>query len=315
MPIRAIVQKLIRAILTVVLLLTTVFIVLRLSGDPAIYVLGIDAGQDALDTYRRQHGLDRPIHEQYLRFLEEVSEGDFGQSFMEGRDAWEAVMDRLPRTLLLMGVALGVTLLIGIPAGIFAALRSGSWMDRGVMAMTVASFCLPSFVVGVFLILLLSVTWRILPTTGHESWKNLVMPVITLATADAAIFARFTRSAMLEVLGQPYMRTARAKGLPWARAVVRHALPNAAIPTVTIGGFAVGSLIAGAVVTESVFAWPGVGRLLVTSVQNRDLPVVQVIIVLVAISMVTTNLLVDLAYGWLDPRIRGLMGRRKEPKA
>jgi peptide/nickel transport system permease protein len=314
MPVRAIVQKLIRAALTVLLLLTTVFVVLRLSGDPAVYVLGIDADPDALEAYRKQHRLDRPIHEQYLRFLEDATEGHFGQSFMEGRDALEAVMDRLPRTLLLMSVTLGVTLLIGIPAGIFSALRRGSWMDKGIMAVTVASFCLPSFVLGIFLILLLSVTWRILPTAGYQTWQHMVLPVITMATADAAIFARFTRSAMLEVLGQPYMRTARAKGLPWARAVIRHALPNAAIPTVTIGGFAVGSLIAGAVVTESVFAWPGVGRLLVTSVQNRDLPVVQVIIVLVAISMVTTNLLVDLTYGWLDPRIRGLMGRRAEAK-
>jgi len=310
MPIRAFVQKLCRALLTIALLLTTVFIVLRLSGDPAIYVLGIDAGPDALDAYRQQHGLDRPIHEQFLRFLEDAAGGDFGQSYMEGRPALEAVQDRLPRTLLLMGVTFAVTLLIGIPAGIFSALRRGSWLDKGIMAVTVASFCLPSFVVGVFLILLLSVTWRILPTAGHETWQHMVMPVVTMATADAAVFARFTRSAMLEVLGQPYMRTARAKGLPWARAVVRHALPNAAIPTVTIGGFAIGSLIAGAVVTEAVFAWPGVGRLLVTSVQNRDLPVVQVIIVLVAISMVVTNLLVDLTYGWLDPRIRGLMARR-----
>jgi peptide/nickel transport system permease protein len=157
---------------------------------------------------------------------------------------------------------------------------------------------------------LFSVTWNLLPTAGSETWLHYIMPVITMATAEAAVFARFTRSAMLEVLNQPYMRTALAKGVPWHQAVRRHALPNTAIPTVTVAGFFVGSLIAGGVITENVFAWPGVGRLLVSSVENRDSPVVQAIIILISGSMVTTNLIVDLLYGWLDPRIGSLRSEK-----
>jgi peptide/nickel transport system permease protein len=164
----------------------------------------------------------------------------------------------------------------------------------------------PNFFLGVLLILLFSVAWRILPSAGSESWRHYIMPVITMATAEASVFARFTRSAMLETLSQPYIRTAIAKGVPWKKVVREHALPNAAIPTVTMAGFFVGSLIVGGVITENVFAWPGVGRLLVDSVANRDLAVVQAAILLIAFSMVTANLIVDLAYGWLDPRVRDL---------
>jgi len=164
----------------------------------------------------------------------------------------------------------------------------------------------PNFFLGVLLILLFSVAWQILPSAGSESWRHYIMPVITMATAEASVFARFTRSEMLEVLNQPYIRTAIAKGVPWKKVVREHALPNAAIPTVTMAGFFVGSLIVGGVITENVFAWPGVGRLLVDSVANRDLAVVQVAILIIAISMVTANLIVDLAYGWLDPRVRDL---------
>jgi peptide/nickel transport system permease protein len=163
---------------------------------------------------------------------------------------------------------------------------------------------IPNFFLGVLLILLFSVTWQLLPSAGSESWRHYIMPVITMATAEAAVFARFMRSSMLEVLSQPYIRTAMAKGVPWRKVIREHALPNAAIPTVTVAGFFVGSLIVGGVITENVFAWPGVGRLLVNSVANRDLAVVQTAILLIAISMVTTNLIVDLSYGWLDPRVR-----------
>jgi peptide/nickel transport system permease protein len=299
-------QKLFRAFLTVCLIVTTVFVVLRLSGDPAVYVLGLEASPDAIAAYRAKWGLDRPIWEQYLVFVTNIQKGDFGQSFMEGRSAFEAVMARLPKTLLLMGLTTIVTLLIGIPAGVYAALHRNSTLDRLTMTLTVASFSLPNFVTGIFLIIIFSVLLRLLPTAGSETWKHLIMPVITMATADAAVFARFVRSTMLEVLNQPYMRTAMAKGLKWHQAVRWHALPNTAIPTVTVAGFFVGSMIAGGVVTENVFAWPGVGRLLVSSVANRDLPVVQVIVLLIATSMVLTNLTIDLLYGWLDPRIGSL---------
>lgn len=298
-----IIQKIFRATVTVILIVTTVFIVLRLSGDPAIYVLGIEADPAALTAFRNTWGLNLPIWQQFFVFVQNVFHGDFGQSMMEGRDAMAAVAARLPKTLLLMGLTTVVTLLIGIPAGIFSALHHNSWIDRVTMTLTVASFSMPNFVVGIFLIVIFSILLGWLPTSGSETFAHLILPVITMATADAAVFARFTRSAMLEVLNQPYMRTALAKGLSWHKAVRWHALPNTAIPTVTIAGFFVGSMIAGGVVTENVFAWPGVGRLLVSSVANRDLAVVQVIVMLIGVSMVTTNLIIDILYGWLDPRI------------
>ncbi|MBM3570993.1 MAG: ABC transporter permease [Alphaproteobacteria bacterium] len=310
MPFRIVVQKTLRAILTVLLLVTAVFIVLRLSGDPASALLGAETEQDVLEALRQKLGVNRSIPEQYIAFLGEIAQGHFGRSYLDRRDALETVMERVPRTLLLMGVTMVVALAIGIPAGIAAALSQGRWLDRGIMMLAVAGFCLPGFVIAILLILLLSVTWGLLPTTGYGTAKHLVLPVITMATHETAVFARYTRSAMLQVLSQPYMRTALAKGLPWPRAVRRHALPNTAIPLVTIGGFFVGSMIAGAVITESIFAWPGVGRLFVTSVALRDLPVVQVIIMLAGISMVVTNLTVDLLYGWLDPRIGALLAKR-----
>ncbi|UXI04474.1 ABC transporter permease [Photobacterium sp. TY1-4] len=299
-------QKLARALLTVFLIVTTVFVVLRLSGDPAIYVLGLDADPQAIIEFRQRWGLDQPIAIQYLQFLSNCLQGDFGYSYFEERDAMEAVLDRLPQTLLLMGVTGVCTLLIGIPAGIYAALHRNSWIDRMTMLLSVAGFSLPNFVLGILLILLFSVTWQLLPTGGSGTWQHLVMPVLTMTVAEAAVFARFTRSAMLEVLHQPYMRTAQAKGLRWHQAVRRHALPNAAIPLITIVGFFAGTLIAGGVVTESVFAWPGLGRLLVTSVASRDLAVVQIIVMLIACSMVLTNLIIDFLYGWLDPRVASL---------
>lgn len=299
-------QKFLRALLTVWAIVTFVFIILRISGDAAVEILGVDIGPEAIEAFKRRWGLDRPIWEQYIIYFANLLHGDFGISLVDGRDALEVVLDRVPKTLALMVPTTILTLGIGIPAGIYAALHRNSWIDRGTMAVTVMSFSLPNFVVGIFLILLFSVTWRLLPTAGSDTWRHYIMPVITMSTADAAIFARFSRSAMLEVLNQPYMRTALAKGIPWHTAVRRHAVPNTAIPTVTIAGFFVGSMIAGGVITENVFAWPGVGRLFVSAVGYRDTAVVQVIVILIAVSMVTTNLVIDILYGWLDPRVRSL---------
>jgi peptide/nickel transport system permease protein len=200
-------------------------------------------------------------------------------------------------------------ILIGVPAGIYAALRRNSWVDRLVMMFSVAGYTVPSFVLALVLVLVFAVKLSWLPSGGYETWRHAILPIITLGTGGAAVLARFTRSAMLEVLGQPYIRTGRAKGLPWGQVVRRHALPNAAIPTLTIVGFMVGSLIAGAVVVESVFAWPGVGRLLISAVSNRDLMIVQAILLMVAVCMVSANLLVDLLYGIIDPRLRAGRGR------
>ena len=190
------------------------------------------------------------------------------------------------------------------PTGIYAASRRGKLGDMGVMGATQLGVAVPNFWFAMILVLIFAVNLGWLPSGGSDSWVHGILPVITLGTAGAAVLARFTRSAMLEVLGQPYVRTASAKGLAWRRVVVDHALPNAAIPTVTIVGFMVGSLVAGAVVVESVFSWPGVGRLLVVAVANRDLAVVQTILLFVALTMVCANLTVDMLYGWIDPRLR-----------
>lgn len=306
MPWALVIRKSCRAIFTLSVIVIFVFVILRTTGDPAVQILGDDAGHDALEAFREKWGLNDPIWQQLLRYVAGVFQGDFGMSLVEGRSALDVVLARLPKTLQLMSISAVISLAIGVPIGIYAALHRGERRDRIIMAIGVAAFSTPSFVIGILLILLMSVMLRVLPTAGSDSWKHFVLPVVTMSTIDAAVFARMTRSSMLEVLSRPYMRTALAKGLPWHMAVRRHALPNAAIPLVTIIGLFVGYLIAGGVVTENVFAWPGIGRLLVSSVQNRDSSVVQVIVLMIATSMVTVNLLVDIAYGWLDPRIRQL---------
>jgi peptide/nickel transport system permease protein len=296
--------KILRALATILFVVTFAFIVLRLSGDPALMMMGPEAPPDAIAAFREAWGLDQPLWRQYLDYFAAIAQGDLGVSMRDRKPALELVLDRLPITLALMLPALALKLLVGIPAGIYAALHRDTWIDRTTMAFSVAGYSVPNFVLGLLLVLLFAVNLRWLPSSGAESWRHAILPVIVLGTAGAGILARFTRSTMLEVLGQPYVRTAIAKGVPWYRVVNWHALPNAAIPTVTVVGFMVGSLIAGAVVTESVFAWPGIGRQLVLAVSQRDVAVVQVILLLVAASMVASNFTVDLLYGWLDPRVR-----------
>ncbi len=308
---RFIAGRLLRAALTIIMVVTFAFVVLRLSGDPALLILSVDAPPEAVAAFREAWGLDRPLWVQYLSYFGAILQGDLGQSMRDGRDAIELVAERIPATLALTLPALALKIGIGIPAGIHAALHRNSATDRVVMVMAVAGFAVPSFVLGLLLVLVFAVQLGWLPSGGQESWRHAILPVITLGVGGAAVLARFTRSAMLEVLGQPYIRTASAKGVPWRSVVRGHALPNAAIPTVTILGFMVGSLIAGAVVVESVFSWPGVGRLLVVAVSNRDLAVVQCILLLVAATMVTSNFIVDLLYGMLDPRLRTTRGGGK----
>jgi peptide/nickel transport system permease protein len=296
--------RLLRAAITIVMVVSFAFVVLRLSGDPAQIIMGADAPPEAIAAFRRAWGLEEPLWLQYLRYFGAILSGDLGRSMRDGRDAIALVAERIPATLALTIPALLIKLGLGIPAGITAALHRNSAIDRAVMMLAVAGFTVPSFVLGLLLVLVFAVQLGWLPSGGQEGWRHAILPVATMGIGGAAVLARFTRSAMLEVLGQPYIRTASAKGVPWRAVVWGHALPNAAIPTVTIIGFMVGSLIAGAVVVESVFSWPGVGRLLVVAVANRDLAVVQCILLLVAATMVAANLVVDLLYGALDPRLR-----------
>ena len=304
MSIRFVLLKTLRALFTVWLAVTFVFIALRLTGDPALSVLSPEANQAAIDAFREAWGLNKPLWQQYLLYFQNILEGNLGQSYRDGRDAVQIVVAHIPKTLELGLSGLAFMLGLGIPLGVAAALKRNSLLDRMAMAFSVVGYSLPNFFLGILLILFFSMRLGLLPSSGSGTVGHLIMPLITLGTYGTGIIARFVRSAMLEVLNQDYIRTAQAKGAPWYRVVRWHALPNAAIPTLTMVGFLVGSMIGGAVVTEAVFSWPGVGRLIVLAVANRDLAVVQVIIIMVTTSMVITNLVIDLLYGFLDPRIK-----------
>lgn len=296
--------RLVRAFLTLMLVMTFAFLVLRLSGDPAIILLGPDAPQDAINAFRERWGLNDPLWKQYLAYIAQLLTFDFGVSMRDQVPALELVMSRIPATLAITLPALILKVAIGIPAGVYAALHRQSIADRGVITLSIFGFTVPSFVLGLILVLIFAVNLGWLPSGGQDSWRHAILPIATLSVGGIGIMARFSRSAMIEVLGQPYIRTAMAKGLSWRDVVWKHALPNAAVPIVTLLGFMVGSLIAGAAVVESIFSWPGVGRLIVTSVANRDLAVVQSLLLVIACSMIVANFLVDLAYGLLDPRLR-----------
>ncbi|WP_295537290.1 ABC transporter permease [uncultured Thioclava sp.] len=296
--------RLARAALTMWLVVTFVFIVLRLTGDPAAILLPDDIDAATLAFYREKWGLADPLWQQYLKYWAGLFHGDFGISFRNDMDAFGLVWERVPKTALLGGTALGIALFIGIPAGILAAVWKDSWIDRTIMTSAVFGFSMPNFFLGILLILAFSLRLRWLPSSGSGTWAHLVLPAITLGTGFAAQIARYSRSSMIEVLSRAYMRTASSKGAGPARRVALHAIPNAAVPLVTVLGIQVGQLLGWAVVTETVFAWPGIGRLLTHSVALRDLAVVQCIMILLALTMVTSNMIVDILYGWLDPRVR-----------
>ncbi|RVJ05765.1 ABC transporter permease [Sinorhizobium meliloti] len=306
--IRFVLVRLMRAVITILAVVTFAFVVLRMSGDPAQVMLGPDVPQDAVDAFRKTWGLDQPIWIQYLAYIKSIFTGDFGVSMRDKASALHLVLERVPATLQLTLPALILKLMIGIPAGVYAALHRQSFADRGVITLAIIGFTVPSFVMGLVLVLIFSVLLGVLPSGGQDTWMHGILPTITMSIGGIGILARFSRSAMIEVLGQTYIRTASAKGLKWRDVIWSHALPNAAVPIVTIVGFMVGSLIAGAVVVESIFSWPGIGRLLIVSVSNRDLAVVQCILLIIAAAMVMSNLVVDLLYGWLDPRLRSHAG-------
>ena len=283
---------------------TLVFAALRLSGDPAATMLPGDASVDELVALRRQLGLDRPLWLQYLQFLAGAVSGDFGTSFRHQQPALPLVLERLPATLELAGAALLLAMVVALPLGILAAIHRGRVLDVAAMAFAVVGQATPYFWMGIMLILVVSVELAWLPTSGRGGLERLILPAITLGTHFAASLARLTRTSMLEVFGQQFVTTARAKGLSEWSVVLGHTLKNAAVPVITLIGLQFGTLLGGAVVTETIFAWPGVGRLAVQSVFVRDYPVVQAGVFVLALTFVAINLLVDLLYGVLDPRIR-----------
>ena len=283
---------------------TLVFAALRLSGDPAATMLPGDASVDELAALRRQLGLDQPLWLQYVQFLGAAVTGDFGTSFRHQQPALPLVLERLPATLELAGAALLLAVGLALPLGILAAIHRGRLLDVAAMAFAVVGQATPYFWMGIMLILIVSVELAWLPTSGRGGLARLILPSITLGTHFAASLARLTRTSMLEVFGQQFVTTARAKGLSEWSVVLAHTLKNAAVPVITLIGLQFGTLLGGAVVTETIFAWPGVGRLAVQSVFVRDYPVVQAGVFVLALTFVAINLLVDLLYGVLDPRIR-----------
>lgn len=297
--------RVLRALLTVAICVSAVFLALRLAGDPADIMLSIETPPDVRAHYRELWGLDRPLAEQYLRYLASVVRGDFGLSFADDRPAFAAVVDALPKTFLLGACALMLALLIGMPLGVLAALRHNSAIDRFAMAVAVLGYAIPIFFLGILLILLFALKLRVLPSAGSETLWHLILPVVTLALPLAGRLARFARTATLEVLGKPFIRAARARGVMPLSVILRHALPNAAVPLLMFIGIEIGHILAGSAVVETIFAWPGIGRLLVDSVSSRDLAVVQAVILTVTVVMVAANLLVDILHILLDPRLGG----------
>jgi len=302
---RYVLKRVVLALPVLVGVSVVVFVAIRLiPGDPAQLMAGQAATQEVVQQIRQSLGLDQPLPVQYLYFLRNVVRGDLGRSLFNGAPVVEELAQRFPRTVRLALASMAVASLIGIPAGILAATRRSTWVDTAVMLVALAGVSVPVFWLGLNLILLFSVRLQWLPSFGYETWRHLVLPSLTLGAASTAIVARMTRSAMLEVLGQDYVRTARAKGLAERVVVNRHALRNALIPVVTVLGLQLGTLLSGAVLTETVFAWPGIGRLLVEAVLARDYPIIQGATLLIAATFVVLNVAVDVLYGLLDPRIR-----------
>jgi len=297
-------RRLLHTALVTLGVVTLAFVALRLSGDPAATMLPGDASVDELRDLRHALGLDRPLHVQYVAFLGSAVRGDFGDSFRHQQPAFGLVLERLPATLELAFAALLLAVAVALPLGIVAAIYRGRAVDMLAMGFAVVGQATPYFWMGIMLILVVSVELGWLPTSGRGGWPHLILPAVTLGTHFAASLARLTRTSMLEVLGQNFVTTARAKGLGEPRVVLAHALKNAAVPVVTLIGLQFGTLLGGAVVTETIFAWPGVGRLAVQSIFVRDCPVVQAGVLVLALVFVAINLAVDLLYGTLDPRIR-----------
>lgn len=302
------------ALLPVLLIVATVgfFLIYLTPGDPAAVMLGPDATQEDLDSLRAIMGLDRPLLVQLLRWYSRTLRGDLGYSIFLQRPVLQAIFERLEPTMLLTVMALAVAVGIGVPAGVLSAVRRNSWIDQTSMGVALLGVSMPGFWLGLNLILVFSVYLGLFPVAGYVplqqslagAIQSLVLPAVTLGFGGSALVARMTRSSMLEVLGQDYVRTARAKGNRERRVIVGHALRNAMIPTVTVIGLALGGLLAGAVVTETVFALPGVGRLVISSVLRRDYPVVQGVLMFIAAIYVLVNLLIDVLYVYFDPRVK-----------
>lgn len=279
------------------------FFLVHLSGDPTDLIMPIDATEDARQAFRHEHGLDKPLWIQYYRFCANILHGNFGMSLRFDQPAGQLVAERLAATTQLALSSLALAVLFGIPAGVIAAYRARGTLDSIVRGFSLIGQAVPNFYLGLLFIIIFSQELRLFPSGGIGSWRNLALPAISLGAYMMALIARVTRSTMLDVLRHDYIRTARAKGLSENTVVLSHALRNALIPVITVIGLMAGFLMGGVVVIETVFSWPGIGRLAVQSIYARDFPVVQAIVFLSATVFVLVNLIVDILYGVLDPRI------------
>ena len=297
-------QRLVQGLFVLLGVFTIVFALTFVSGDPAAALAPLNTTAEELERFRQSRGLDRPVPVQYADFLTRAVQGDFGESFRYHEPAMRIVLERAPATLRLTAVAVLFSLLISIPLGVLAALHHDRAIDAIARLLALIGQSVPSFLLGIILILVFAVGLRWLPSSGAAGWQSLILPGITVGGFSAAVLARVLRSSMLEVLGQEYIRTAYAKGLRDRVVLMRHALKNAALPFTTLLGLQVGFLLSGAVVAETIFSYPGMGRLAVEAISTKDIPVIQSFVTLTAAIVVVVNLLVDLVYRRLDPRIR-----------
>ncbi|UCD83795.1 MAG: ABC transporter permease [Deltaproteobacteria bacterium] len=284
---------------------TLVFLFLYLiPGDPVEIMLGETAQAADKTLLRQELGLDRPVHLRYLEFLGGLVRGDLGSSFYFKQKVLRTILERYPATLELALAAMVVAIIIAVPLGIISAIRQYSLIDNTSMFLALIGVSMPNFWLGPLLILIFSIQLNLLPVSGREGVASLILPAITLGTALAAILSRMTRASMLEVLRDEYITTARAKGLKEKVVILRHALRNALIPIITVIGLQSGALLSGAIITETIFSWPGIGRLLIQAIETRDYPLVQGCVLVISFSYVVVNLLTDILYAYVDPRIR-----------
>ncbi|MBI3954028.1 MAG: ABC transporter permease [Chloroflexi bacterium] len=303
---RYLLGRLVQSIFTILFVLLVVFVIVRLKGDPAAVMLGENRDPETYAAVRRSLHLDDPIHVQFGAFLGKVFRGDLGYSWYQRRPALEVMLERFPATLQLAGAAFFFSLLLAIPLGVVAAIKRDTIYDRGLKIFALLGQAMPTFWVGLLLIVFVAGYLGLLPAGGRGGPSHLILPAIALGWFPAAAIARLTRSAMLDVLDSDFIKMARVKGVPEQMVIWKHAVKNAAIPVVTLMGLQIAGLLSGAVVTEQVFAWPGVGWITIQSIFGRDFPVVQAAVILLAAIHIAANLVVDIVYVYLDPRVRYL---------
>ncbi len=298
-------RRLLMLIPTVLGVVTLVFAFIHLvPGDPVDVMLGETANVSDKAALRTELGLDRTVPAQYAAYISGLTTGDMGRSFAYRKPVAELIVARLPATLELAGLSLVIALLVAVPIGVVTAVKKGTLTDRVGLTVSMVGVSMPNFWLGPLLIMFFSIKLGVLPVSGRDGFASLILPAITLGTGLAAILSRMLRSSLLDVMGAQYLQAARARGVSEARVIWVHALRNAALPVITILGLQLGSLFSGAIITEAVFAWPGIGTLLLTAIQSRDYPLVQGCVLVISLGYVAANLLADLAYRWADPRVR-----------